>query len=244
MSAGAGRKRCAAAAQAPVRAQLRAALGSQPRPPLTCAPALTARARTPHAESLSTLKFAQRAKRVVNAAVQNEDLDHRTLLRRYERELRKLRSELQRKQQDLVDKRALLEVRTPYFDSEGRRVRAYALGWVRKGGARSLCWGMSGRCAPINTVQARPAAARPFASASPLAPFQTRSNTRMRQRQVEEQKRRAEADKLAAITALEHRSREFMAQKEEKQRLEAKIRAMQSQLLIGGQKIEDTLVFR
>lgn len=62
--------------------------------------------------------------------------------------------------------------------------------------------------------------------------------------QVEEQKRRAEADKLAAITALEQRSREFMMEKEEKRRLEARISSMQSQLLIGGHKIEDMPAFR
>ena len=62
--------------------------------------------------------------------------------------------------------------------------------------------------------------------------------------QVEEQKRRAEADKLAAITALEARSREFMLEKEAKARLEARISSMQSQLLIGGAPLEDTPVFR
>lgn len=39
-----------------------------------------------------------------------------------------------------------------------------------------------------------------------------------------EQKRRAEADKLAALTALEKRSREFLKEKEEKRQLEAKIK--------------------
>lgn len=61
---------------------------------------------------------------------------------------------------------------------------------------------------------------------------------------MEEQKRRAEADKLAAITELEQRSREFLQEKEEKKRLEAKIEAMQSQLLIGGNKLEDSHAFR
>ncbi|KAK9829931.1 hypothetical protein WJX72_008705 [[Myrmecia] bisecta] len=122
------------------------------------------------AESLSTLKFANRAKNIRNLARVNEDLDQRTLLRKYERELRRLRAELQQRQRELVDKRHLLE--------------------------------------------------------------------------VEEQKRRAEADKLAAITALEQRSREFMMEKEEKRRLEARISSMQSQLLIGGHKIEDMPVFR
>eukprot|EP00958_Prasinococcus_capsulatus_P009934 scaffold965_cov344-Prasinococcus_capsulatus_cf.AAC.2 len=45
-------------------------------------------------ESLSTLKFADRAKTVKNAARVNQDVDQRTLLRKYERELRRLRGEL------------------------------------------------------------------------------------------------------------------------------------------------------
>jgi hypothetical protein len=58
---------------------------------------------------------------------------------------------------------------------------------------------------------------------------------------LEKQKRRAEEDKMAAITALEARSREYMFEKEEKKKLEEKIRHMNSQLLIGGKTIEDTL---
>lgn len=40
----------------------------------------------------------------------NEDLDHRTLLRRYERELKRLRAELQQRSRDLVDRRLVLQV--------------------------------------------------------------------------------------------------------------------------------------
>eukprot|EP00877_Chromochloris_zofingiensis_P011298 jgi/Chrzof1/6421/Cz18g10030.t1 len=121
-------------------------------------------------ESLSTLKFANRAKNIKNQAIVNEDADQQTLLRKYERELRRLRAELQRRNRELVDKRHLIE--------------------------------------------------------------------------VEEQKRRAEADKLAALTALEARSQEFMKEKEEKRQLEAKIQSMQSQMLIGGSKPEDIPAFR
>ncbi|GFH17065.1 kinesin-like protein [Haematococcus lacustris] len=154
-------------------------LGGNCRTTMICtiAPSLEA-----YQESLSSLKFANRAKSIKNEAHVNEDVDQRTLLRnsnvamsttwhnshahaccaagvvwwwtRYERELRKLRAELQRRSKELVDKRALLE--------------------------------------------------------------------------VEEQKRRAEADKLAALTALEKRSREFMQEKEEKRALEARISAMQA----------------
>ena len=62
------------------------------------------------AESLSTLKFANRAKRIRNLAHVNEDADQRTLLRKYERELRRLRAELQQRQRDVIDKRHLLAV--------------------------------------------------------------------------------------------------------------------------------------
>lgn len=57
--------------------------------------------------------------------------------------------------------------------------------------------------------------------------------------EIEEQKRRAEADKLAALTALEKRSREFMVEKNAKKELESKIAAMQGQVLVGGEKLEN-----
>jgi kinesin family protein 3/17 len=60
---------------------------------------------------------------------------------------------------------------------------------------------------------------------------------------LEEEKRKAEEDKAAAIVALETRSREFMKEKNEKRKLEEKIKAMSSQMLLGGQKIEDTPQF-
>lgn len=66
---------------------------------------------TCHAESLSTLKFANRAKSIKNAARLNEDVDQRTLLRKYERELKRLRAELLARQASLVDSRRLLAVR-------------------------------------------------------------------------------------------------------------------------------------
>jgi kinesin family protein 3/17 len=50
------------------------------------------------AESLSTLKFATRAKKIKNEAKINEDVDQRALLRRYEIELKRLKQELQQKQ--------------------------------------------------------------------------------------------------------------------------------------------------
>lgn len=44
-----------------------------------------------YAESVSTLKFATRARKIKNEAKINEDVDHRTLLRKYEIELKKLK---------------------------------------------------------------------------------------------------------------------------------------------------------
>lgn len=45
-------------------------------------------------ESLSTLKFATRAKKIKNDARINEDVDQRALLRKYEIELKQLKKEL------------------------------------------------------------------------------------------------------------------------------------------------------
>ena len=112
------------------------------------------------AESLSTVKFANRAKHIKNTARVNEDLDQKSLLRKYERELRRLRQELDERAKNVVDKRALLH--------------------------------------------------------------------------LDEQRRRAEADKMRAITELERRSRDFLREKKEKSELEERINAMQSQMLGNG----------
>ena len=110
-------------------------------------------------ETLSTLKFANRAKNIRNEARINEDLDQKSLLRKYERELRKLRAELEARSKNVVDKRRLLE--------------------------------------------------------------------------LDEQRKRAEADKMAAIRALEARSLEFMQEKEEKKRLEQRIAMLMGQMIRG-----------
>lgn len=52
-------------------------------------------------ESLSTLKFATRAKKIKNEARINEDIDQRTLLRKYEIELKKLKQELDQRNKQM-----------------------------------------------------------------------------------------------------------------------------------------------
>ena len=136
---------------------------------ITTVIAMVSPALEAYAETLSTLKFAHRAKEIQNTAMLNEDLDQKSLLRKYERELRQLRSELQTRAKDLVDKRRLLE--------------------------------------------------------------------------VDEQRRRAEADKLRAITELEVRSQQFLVEKQEKRSLEKRIAEMQSQLL-GGETSSSVAAIR
>lgn len=121
------------------------------------------------AESLSTLKFANRAKNIKNVAKINEDVDHKALLRKYENEVKRLRA-------------ALEDGTYPQTDMS----RVYEL---------------------------------------------------------EEERRKAEADKEAAIEALEMRSREYLSEKEEKRRLEERIRMMGSQMIVGGKKFEESPQF-
>lgn len=52
--------------------------------------------------------------------------------------------------------------------------------------------------------------------------------------ELQHAKQQAEVDKMAAISALEQRSMEFMMEKENKKKLEEKIKMLNSQLLIGG----------
>jgi kinesin family protein 3/17 len=51
--------------------------------------------------------------------------------------------------------------------------------------------------------------------------------------EIENQRRRAEADKMAAIRELEERSQEMMREKGEKRKLEERIANLTSQMLVG-----------
>ncbi|OMJ85318.1 hypothetical protein SteCoe_13417 [Stentor coeruleus] len=114
-------------------------------------------------ESLSSLKFANRAKNIRNIPKINADIDQKTLLRKYEVELKKLRQELDLKNKTVCDM----------------------------------------------------------------------------QRMMEEERRRADRE----IEGPDVRSQEYISEKEEKRKLEEKIRLMNSQLLIGGKKLEETPQF-
>ena len=63
-----------------------------------------------HSENVSTLAFASRARRVENRVEVNEGQDGRSLLRRYERELARLRGELKERGENVVDARRLMRV--------------------------------------------------------------------------------------------------------------------------------------
>jgi hypothetical protein len=61
-------------------------------------------------ESISTLKFATRAKKIKNEARINEDVDQRALIRKYEMEVRKLKQELNEKMRHMDDSSHLLQL--------------------------------------------------------------------------------------------------------------------------------------
>lgn len=115
-------------------------------------------------ESLSTLKFANRAKRIKNKPKINQDLDQRAMIHKYESELKRLRKELEQRNRYLVDKSKVI--------------------------------------------------------------------------QLEEEKRRAEEDRVAALTALEEQSREFLKEREEKKKLESMIDEMESRMMVAGQRFD------
>ena len=121
-------------------------------------------------ESLSTLHFAQRAKKIKNRPVINEDLNNRALIRQYEVELRNLRNELEQKNKMLQSNELVM--------------------------------------------------------------------------QLQEEKEQALQDKNEAIRELEKASRQYLLEREEKLNLEKKIQMMNSQMITGGHKIEETPQFK
>jgi len=121
-------------------------------------------------ETHSTLKFAERAKKIKNVAQINEDLDQVALLRKYEMELKKLRSELENRSTGSPDNNLLQD--------------------------------------------------------------------------MAKEKKRLEEDRQQAINLLQNREKEFAKEKEEKERLIARIRMLTSQVLVGGKHIEETPQFK
>merc|ERR1711871_444034 len=75
-------------------------------------------------ETVSTLKFANRAKNIRNEARVNEDLDQKSLLRKYELELKKLRAELKTRDKNVVDKRRFLELDEKRNSAEADKMMA------------------------------------------------------------------------------------------------------------------------
>lgn len=63
-------------------------------------------------ESMSTLKFATRAKKIKNEAKINEDLDNKALLRKYEVELKNLRKQLADKKTNISDKAEFIRLQS------------------------------------------------------------------------------------------------------------------------------------
>ena len=121
-------------------------------------------------ESLSTLHFAQRAKKIVNRPIINEDLNNRALIRQYETELKNLKNELEMKNKMMLSNELVMK--------------------------------------------------------------------------LQEEKEQALQDKNEAIKELEKASRQYLIEREEKLKLEKKIQMMNSQMIIGGHKIEETPQFK
>ena len=114
-------------------------------------------------ESLSTLKFANRAKKIKNRPKINQDIDSKAMLSRYEKEIQQLRNELEERNKHLVDASKLF--------------------------------------------------------------------------QLEEEKKRLEEDRVAALEALEKQSKDFLQEREEKKRLEQMIKQLESSVVFGGKGV-------
>lgn len=75
-------------------------------------------------ESLSTLKFANRAKKIKNKPKINQDLDQRAMINKYETELKRLKHELEQRNRYLVDKSKVIQLEEEKRRAEEDRVAA------------------------------------------------------------------------------------------------------------------------
>ena len=75
-------------------------------------------------ESLSTLKFAKRAKKIKNKPRINENINKTSLLVKYEQELLRLKEELQMKNKDFIDKNKIHELEEKKRQAEEDKLKA------------------------------------------------------------------------------------------------------------------------
>lgn len=116
-------------------------------------------------ESLSTLKFANRAKNIKNSPTVNQDQDQGALLRKYQMEIQKLKNELEERSKMPIDSMVV---------------------------------------------------------------------------ELEKERQKALEDKQEVMSAYEQRNRDLVHERELRKQLEEKISALNSQVLVGGQQIEET----
>ena len=90
-------------------------------------------------ESLSTLKFANRAKNIKNAPRLNEDVDQKTLLRKYQREIKSLRRELDEKTKTVGEKRRVLMLEEQRKQAEADKLAALTALEQRSRYAKACC---------------------------------------------------------------------------------------------------------
>ena len=76
-------------------------------------------------ESLSTLNFAKRAKNIKNRPIVNEDIDHNALIHQYEKELRKIRMELEEKSKLIASNEKILELKNKEEKAKNDAIKAY-----------------------------------------------------------------------------------------------------------------------
>eukprot|EP01083_Nonionella_stella_P060713 158409_1 len=77
-----------------------------------------------YSETVSTLKFANRAKNIQNVAVINQDLNEKALLRKYAKELKRLKAELAAKSENVVDKSKWIELQEQKNKAERDKMTA------------------------------------------------------------------------------------------------------------------------
>jgi hypothetical protein len=77
-----------------------------------------------YGESLSSLKFANRAKNIKNKPTINEDVGQKALLRKYEIELQKLRDQLKKTQLSSVNTHQLTRLQQEKLQAEQDKITA------------------------------------------------------------------------------------------------------------------------
>ncbi|TPX37660.1 hypothetical protein SmJEL517_g00434 [Synchytrium microbalum] len=181
-------------------------------------------------ETLSTLRYANRAKNIKNKPKINEDPKD-AMLREYQEEIKRLREQLERKQRTSGG--------TTSPETRSRSLKAVSSGTLDDEGDESESDGSENGDHQETSKGGHKQANNPLSSMDPATILKLQAQVESERQALLTSKSHVHAEKQRLLLELESRATELSKERTERENLAAKLSSMEGQLLVGGVSIVD-----